>query len=450
MSEPNTKMIQMELQLDLYLADAKRTEAEPELDPILNLHRADDGWVTFHVFRDGELKKDCSLRRDKLANLFPQFRDQLQKDAYFSVNAFWAPGCGTGLAGQPKALRNSRSARYLNAAFVDIDAHDHEFDFAEMIGKIISVVDCNVIPSPSIYVRSGRGIWLMWLLVDRDDSQLPPFAHSAQVMLWNAVQDELGRRFADLGADRGALDVARITRVPGSVNTKAERRVQYLFPSSDANRGYTYTLEKLASFLGVIQPTVRSAAHSGDPTRRFAAVTGHRALAEHRLNDFLRLRDMRGGFSKGCRNNAAVIYVHILRALGCNQGTVEREVTKLAAECHPALTPRELANALKSKVSQIRDHLIASRLRITSAEGELIPRWSLSNRKSSAVPRVQLLPHQRRELIRQLAASQPYLPPCRHMVELLRAHGVIVSHVTVSADYRLLRLERSMPVLEGT
>jgi hypothetical protein len=445
-------IIQLQLQLDLYLADAKPSAPGPDLDPILNLHRADDGYVTFHVFRDGELKSDCSVRRGKLANLFPEFRDELQRDGYFSVNAFWAPGRGVGLAGQPKALRNSRSARYLNAAFVDIDAHDREFDFGEMVGKVISLADKNVIPTPSIFVRSGRGLWLMWLLVDKQDSELPPVAHSARLLLWNAVQDELGRRLADLGADRGALDVARITRVPNSINTKADRRVLYLFPSSDGNLGYTYTVEQLASFLGVQQPTLRSSANPSDRARCIRALTGHRALAEHRLNDFLRLRDMRGGFSEGSRNNAAVIFVHILRANGFDQATIDREVTKLAADCRPPLKPREVANVLKKKARRMmRDHLIACRLHVTPAEAALIPRWSQSDDTQPPVPRVQMFTHERRELICKLASARPYLPSCRQMVQMLRAHGVVVSHVTVSTDYRFLRLERTTPLLgEGT
>ena len=40
------------------------------------------------------------------------------------------------------------------------------------------------------------------------------------------------------------------------------------------------------------------------------------ALNARRLRDFNTLRALRGGFSEGCRNNAAKIYAWLLRANG--------------------------------------------------------------------------------------------------------------------------------------
>jgi hypothetical protein len=366
------------LQLTLLLSDAKLpdVDAVPELDPILELHRASDSYVTFHVLREGKMINDCSVKVDALANYFPQFRADLDRDSYFSLNGFYRPGYGHGLAGLPHALRNSHSARYLNCCFVDIDCHDRAFNFGTMVGRVISLQDQNAIPPASIFVRSGRGLWLLWILVDNAESELPPSAHAPRLLLWKAIQEELGRRLADIGADQAAHEVARITRVPGSINSNVEQRVKYLFPSADGKRGFTYTMEQLAESLRIELPRMRQhkARTSLPPSPR--AVTGHRALAQHRFDDFMRLRELRGGFVDGTRNHAALIFAIILCANGFEESAIKSEVTKFARECHPPLTTQEVENALKNKRTyrKIRDQSIATWLHVTEQESRIIPR----------------------------------------------------------------------------
>src|SRR5450759_1404425 len=138
-------------QLKLLLSSGgTEPEVEPTLDPILEVHRGGDSYVTFHVLRDGKMANDCSVKVDALSNYFPQFRAELDRDSYFSLNGFYRPGYGTGLAGLPSALRNSSSARYLNCNFVDIDCHAGEFRFWELVGQVGDVLEKGVIPSPSI------------------------------------------------------------------------------------------------------------------------------------------------------------------------------------------------------------------------------------------------------------------------------------------------------------
>src|SRR5260370_14361824 len=115
-------MMDKSVQLELLLLNAKAS-SEPTLDPILQLHRAPDSYVTFHKFRDGKIVGDCSVKVDTLTNYFPEFRSELNRDGFYSLNGFFRPGNGNGLAGLPRALRNSSSARYLNVNFVVIVCH---------------------------------------------------------------------------------------------------------------------------------------------------------------------------------------------------------------------------------------------------------------------------------------------------------------------------------------
>jgi hypothetical protein len=64
----------------------------PQVDPILVIHRGHDGYVSFAPKNEsGQWEELASVRADKLASIFPEFRDELVQDSYFGVNAFWRP-----------------------------------------------------------------------------------------------------------------------------------------------------------------------------------------------------------------------------------------------------------------------------------------------------------------------------------------------------------------------
>jgi hypothetical protein len=438
-------------QLELALSDGKTADnpvAGVVLDPILKVHRATDSYVTFHKIRDGVMVNDCSLKVEALANYFPEFRDELDRDGYYSLNAFYKPGSGTGMAGLPRAFRRASAARYLNCNFVDIDCHDGPFRFWDVVGRA-SLAFGDEIPSPSIFVNSGRGVWLLWLLIDEPGSNLPPSAHVPRQLLWGAIQQELGRRLAHIGADPGARDVARISRVPGSLNSHVEQRVKYLFSASVDGRGLSYTMETLAERLKIDLPRMR-ACNTRPSLPSPWAISGYRALAQHRFDAFRQLRDLRGGFRKGVRNQAAFIFANILRASQIEPSTIEKEVRKLAAECRPPLSSEEVAAILKQKrVWKWRDHTIAERLKVTEEEAALIPRWGRSNLSLPCAAPVDMSPAERRDLISKLVAdARGSWPACREMAARLRSLGIQVGHATVNRDYQVLRPSKSFPLLK--
>jgi hypothetical protein len=72
------------------LSDHASSE-QAQIAPILALHRHHDGYVAFAVARDGgeDFRPLISIRRDELVRYFPEFREQLLKDAYVSISADW-------------------------------------------------------------------------------------------------------------------------------------------------------------------------------------------------------------------------------------------------------------------------------------------------------------------------------------------------------------------------
>ncbi len=419
----------------------------PYVCPIGEIHRGPRAFVSFHRKSGDKLENLGSVPTDELETMFPEFAAELERDSYFSVNSFYRPGfVGKCLPGLKPAHRKADDARYLNACFADIDFHDQSgpFDFGYHFGQVITLQDKKIIPPASLVMRSGRGLWLFWLLASPENLLIPPRAFPEQALAYNAIELELIRR---TNADKAAHDIARITRVPGSINSKAgdAMRVAYWTQRAADGRAYVYTLESLAGFLDLELPQLRHT-HRLPESRPEACERGLRgwqALWQHRFDDFQILRKMRGRFSEGCRNHEAYIYAVILRGYGMKDKVVQQELTKMGNECLPPLTVSEIDGAIeqsKYNRGQIRDSIIADYLKVTHEEAQFVPRWA----DRGALPEIRcsdmdLKPLQRtdhrRQAIRDICNGLGRVPSCREMADLLRQRGIQISYVQVSRDY---------------
>lgn len=133
-------------------------------------------------------------------------------DAYLSQNRFRGP-------------RRVAYLLALDTLYVDLDyqyvpgletrSPESIWDWA------LEVLSESRIPAPSYAVATGRGLALVWLHEPIPRAALPR---------WRACQHTLYHALTPLGADRAALDPARVLRVVGSENPKAHRLVKALTP----------------------------------------------------------------------------------------------------------------------------------------------------------------------------------------------------------------------------
>ena len=337
----------------------------PYVHPIAEIHRGPDGYVTFHRKRGDELENLASVPTAELETFFREFAPELERDSYFSVNSFFRAGYGGKcLPGLKPTYRKADGARYLNACFVDIDFHNQSgpFDFGHHFSQVITLQENEIIPPASLVMRSGRGLWLFWLLASPQNPMIPPRAFPEQVMAYNAIELELTRR---TNGDKVAHDVARITRIPGSINSKAGDNLRVMFWTQRAANGrpIVYTLEFLAEFLAVELPRIRANRQPAEPRRKASerALKGWSALWQQRLEDFEALRRRRGSFSEGCRNRAAYIYGVILHGNGLDEAIIRQAVTSLGRECRPLLSEKEIKNAINQS-GESRDNSKTARL----------------------------------------------------------------------------------------
>jgi hypothetical protein len=76
-------------------------------------------------------------------------------------------------------------------------------------------------PEPTLAIGSGRGLYLLWLHSVLPRSALPR---------WTACQRKLWEVLKDLGADRAAIDAARVLRVVGTIHKETGAMVETLAP----------------------------------------------------------------------------------------------------------------------------------------------------------------------------------------------------------------------------
>jgi len=436
----------------------------PDVTPIVELHRGHmhgdkDGFVTFHrIEKDGKWIDLFSLPAKQLNSNFPHLAPLLDRDSYFSINSMWRSHYGKSEYSPPAiepalkpALRNSESLRYLTACFVDIDCHNLGISVGEAIGAVINAQDAGDIPPASMMFRSGRGVWCFWFLVDRKNTNRLQGAYSEKKRLWGNIQRVIGDRFIHIGADAAARDLPRVTRVPGSINSKSATRVDYWIQGSSKGERFVYTLDQLASSFGVELPVrhraVISKAHQILSER---GRNGQRGRWVKSREQFEQLWEMRGGFAEGTRGSAVYVYATILRSQRIAENVVTEEVYRLFRDFNQAGSPyseNQLKMSLKTvdgfKFGGITNQHMSNLLKVTSEEAALLETWKAAGttpEEPTGLTRSERR-SKRRVLIQKLIVSMDQVPTLRQIKDWLGNHDLDAAPATVASDLKSLKID---------
>ncbi len=265
-----------------------------------------------------------------------------------------------------QAFRNWRSITQLSAlgsCYVDIDFRTRATwngrSPRDVLLAILETLDDDGIPLPSYALDTGRGLNLVWLhgLVPR-----------AALSRWSAVQKRLADALKPFGADMRALDAARVFRVTGSINGRAEwdrRTVGMIWCRSDPSNPYRYTFDDLADEVLPLTRTELVSLRSERAKRRdmkeMKVARPKRALSqadwgEALLADLQRLKDHRspeGTLSEGQRDTW-LFCAAVATAWICPPSVLEREIESLAQEA-AGWSDRETASRMSSIFKRARD-----------------------------------------------------------------------------------------------
>jgi len=386
--------------------DREETAAALDIEPILAIHREPRGYIGFvrkpdpaHPRLDKHGKPYAfenlfSIKAEELRGMFPALANWLTHDSYFTVNAYYRAAPYTNKAtGLPDVWRKEKHLSKLAACYSDIDSGRPEsdepgadLDWRQAQHEAEMLADSGTIPQPSIMARSGRGVYLFWLLRDEKDPAKLPHAWDEKVELYKACNRALNEtlRSHRLPADSVAVDAARVLRVPGSIHRKALRRVTYVIQLDQSGKGYTYTLPELARFLQL--PATKS--ELPEATRLKATPANYRKvknpgsapLRSHgsmtlnalRAQDLLTLEQHRGGFIKRGEKYAdgttspgrrfmLTLYANFLRGSGADPAAALDALRSMAANMLPPWpdspgdpTPQDLVAAEYATVRRRR------------------------------------------------------------------------------------------------
>jgi hypothetical protein len=418
------------------------------LEPLRVLHPEDGGYVTFHAQKgENPFGLITALRPRDLGGLFPDHIKSLVRDAYYSINGMRQPWC------------NAKLVANLNAVWLDIDYHDSPDPLAAAAGglvKVFALAETGQIPQPTLYVRSGRGVWVFWRLRDVDGHALStrdPHIRPLWARLGRGIADFIGA--AGLPVDGNALTLERRARMPESINSNTERKVKYTVNLDQDGEPPSYTLPDLARWFNVPEtltlappPVIKPRIITLQPCRTLGAPapsghnSGQRALRLRRLRDLETLMELRGGrFRDGCRNYAATLFGALMR------GAADRVrlVSNFCRDrCAPPLRPYEVGAALKAfsnRRFKITDLKIGQWLEVTSAEAANLEGGDKYLKRRVSVPPAGLpmKRRQRREIISEMyATGEP--PTIPQIADRLRDAGVEAAIGTIWNDIDALGL----------
>ena len=168
-------------------------------------------------------------------------------DTYFSQAFFRRP------------RRRKVSVAAMSHAWVDLDIYNsHYRDLrADQAAQTIlnSTRDDLGIPPTSI-ISSGRGLYGIWAF-----DKIIPGSAAAKI---EAINKELARKFSGFGADPRAVDSTRVLRIPGTINSKSNAKVEIIF-----NSGAAYDFNSLADeILPYTRAEIAEARHRRESARK--------------------------------------------------------------------------------------------------------------------------------------------------------------------------------------
>lgn len=283
------------------------------------LYKKDDkGFIA--VFRKG-FKGSVYTRCFKESTLNEGLKDYFEKnyetDLYFTLNTFFKPE------------RTMDSLRYLNALYVDIDCYKFNLRKESVLFFLEEDYFNKSIPVPSLIVDSGRGLYLIWLI-----ESVPSKAFT----LWKAMQDYLYNQLKDFGADRAALDAARVLRVIGSYNTKSNSNVSVI-EYNDVRYSLKYLKDEYL-------PKVEKKSRKKEWKGKRVFLYNEFSLYKARLNDLQKLVELRNFDVEGRRE--IILFLYRYYATLCEG---EEEADRLIEELNSKFVKPLSASELRSTKS---------------------------------------------------------------------------------------------------
>lgn len=302
----------------------KVDDIDESIEYIDTIHGESKGWITKAEINKN---KEFSQWHYLVGDLLKQDFDK--ENIYISMSTFYKP------------MRRIETIKEIGSLFIDLDTYNTQFTKTQILMNLEENYFNRSIPIPNLIIDSGRGLTLVWSIEKVPHKALP---------LWKAVQEYLYSQLKEFGADRKALDVTRILRVPGSINSKSGTRVTIL-----EKYEYKYTLREIQSeFLPDLDENRPK--KKGRP-KKVVYIHRERSLYQGRILDLVKLCELRNYDVKGHRETILFLYRYYLCYFYEDEQKALEDVLELNKEFIQPLNEKELIMATNSaeKVFKAKD-----------------------------------------------------------------------------------------------
>lgn len=263
--------------------------------------------------------------------------------------------------------RKSREAAYcrqLNSFLFDIDVHgggaDAEYSVALAVQLLESAWAAGKIPEPTMAVFTGRGLQLYYALERSTTTRLRDGSRNRRgEAYFNDVYRKLAsaiggivRCVPDAELDRAVFDASRVSRVPGTVNSKCGKTCRVIHDS-----GIFHTLKGINEALPSGPREMRGKSGGGGWRRK----GGYSSLAKIRMEKVEELRDyreVRGGCD-GKRELMCFVYHNAAVQLFADPEDAYEATSRFNAGFSDPVDQREVDNIRKS-VAKVGFYMMSS------------------------------------------------------------------------------------------
>lgn len=239
---------------------------------------------------------------------------------YFSLNTFYRPS------------RMGEDVRHIRALYVDIDCYNVGLKPHEVAKKLQDEYFEKKIPTPNVITFTGRGVNCIWWI-----RHAPKGATNS----WARMNNYLFEQLKPLGADSTcATDLARVFRIPGSVNSKSKEKVQAFIRKPDK-----YYLGDLLELYAPWNTKKREKQAAVRKKSAYKSKFTLKTLAQARLKDLETLQYLRNkdGVVDGYREVASFLYFYNKLCLMTNEETAFNHLLQYNEGFIKPLSSKELS-----------------------------------------------------------------------------------------------------------
>jgi len=446
------------------------------IDTIKVIHRWDDCIIGFTRKTKTGFMNIGSIAVNELKNYFPQFRPWLLIDSYFTVNSPFMEGpYKLKKTGLPAVFRREKQLKYLNALYVDLDVgRDSKNPIKNQSWRLAAykagvLMDSGEVPQASIMVRSGRGLYLLWLLHQKLDDTQPEKAFPNRVELYKKINKEINNRFQQLAADPVAVDASRVLRTPGSIHGKTYNEVKYIIQLDENGEGFSYSLDEMADLFSIktngdeLSQEKRLYLDYGRKTKRKGSCPNRKngliQLCRMRIEDLLSIEQHRGGIGQGFRYRVLSLYCEFLHGAGYKKEEIETALKAMGHRCNPPYPTKGEGEGgdtpILSIIKNFKPHKHTSKklCRLLGVTPVIAIELDLKSivpveLKTRTEPKRDKKRELRIEALRELVQVYGTGYGCRRFVKALDDIGIKSNRTTVNSELRKIAFELNLERLE--